>query len=167
MAFEKIDEAHSLQVRIIPDISHKYDVFDRELSEQFALHPTRTLRNALTEYYPRRLVDGLLQMFSLDGEKHSARVSRDERKQVVGALCNGISLTLVSRRPGDEFVTAGGVELSEINPETMESRIHPRLYFAGELLDVDAVTGGFNLQACWATGRMAGEGMVGQLRVRS
>lgn len=67
------------------------------------------------------------------------------------------------RRPGDEFVTAGGVSLEEVDAETMQSTICPGLYFAGEILDVDGVTGGFNLQACRAAGRCAGMGMVAMM----
>jgi predicted flavoprotein YhiN len=58
---------------------------------------------------------------------------------------------------GDEFVTAGGIDLAEVDPGTMESRLCPGLYFAGEVLDIDGFTGGFNLQASWAAGRVAGE----------
>jgi predicted flavoprotein YhiN len=68
-----------------------------------------------------------------------------------------VPLRVVQRGGGDEFVTAGGVTLSEVDPSTMESRICPGLYFAGEILDVDGFTGGFNLQASWATGHLAGE----------
>ena len=68
-----------------------------------------------------------------------------------------IPLTVIGRGVGDEFVTAGGVDTDEVDPRTMESRICPGLFFAGELLNVDGFTGGFNLQASWATGRVAGE----------
>jgi predicted flavoprotein YhiN len=61
----------------------------------------------------------------------------------------------------EEFVTAGGVDLKEVNFKTMESRIHPGLFFAGEVIDVDGVTGGFNFQAAWTTARIAGESAVG------
>jgi predicted flavoprotein YhiN len=73
-----------------------------------------------------------------------------------GEKIKAVPLTVVGRRPGDEFVTAGGINLSEIDAKTLESKICPRLYFAGELIDVDGFTGGFNLQASWATGRAAG-----------
>lgn len=59
----------------------------------------------------------------------------------------------------DEFVTAGGVTLNEVNMQTMESKLHPNLYFAGEILNIDGITGGFNFQAAWSTGRLAGEAM--------
>jgi len=67
-----------------------------------------------------------------------------------------IPLNIIDRRAGDEFVTAGGVDLAEVNPSTMESKICPGLYFAGEILNIDGFTGGFNLQASWATGHLAG-----------
>ena len=71
----------------------------------------------------------------------------------------GEVLHVIQRGAGDEFVTAGGVPLSEVNPKTMESNMCPGLFFAGEILDVDGFTGGFNLQASWATGRLAGTSM--------
>lgn len=64
---------------------------------------------------------------------------------------------MTQRGAGDEFVTAGGVSLSEVDPTTMQSKICPGLYFAGEILDVDGFTGGFNLQASWAAGHLVGE----------
>ena len=69
-------------------------------------------------------------------------------------------LHAIGRGAGDEFVTAGGVELSEVDPRTMESTICQGLYFAGEILNIDGFTGGFNLQASWATGRAAGESIA-------
>ena len=75
-------------------------------------------------------------------------------------LGKGIPLTLLERRPGDEFVTAGGVMTDEINPETMESKIRKNLYFAGEVLNVDGYTGGFSLQICWASGFVAGKSIA-------
>lgn len=71
-------------------------------------------------------------------------------------LGNGIPLTLLARRPGDEFVTAGGVVTDELDSETMQSRIHDDLYFVGEVLNVDGYTGGFSLQICWSSGYVAG-----------
>ncbi len=69
-------------------------------------------------------------------------------------------LTAISRVAGDEFVTAGGVDTKDVDPKTMESTLVPGLYFAGEILDIDGFTGGFNLQASWATGKLAGEAIV-------
>lgn len=84
-------------------------------------------------------------------------IARSDREKISKLLGDGISLTLLERRPGDEFVTAGGVNTDELDPETMESRIHENLYFAGEVLNVDGYTGGFSLQICWASGYVVGK----------
>jgi len=83
-------------------------------------------------------------------------LTRDEKHLLAKTLGDGVTLTLIARRPGDEFVTAGGISTDEISNETMESLLCPGLYFAGELVNMDGVTGGYNLQACRATGRAAG-----------
>ncbi len=85
-----------------------------------------------------------------------SNLTREQKNHLATLLGDGIPLTLTARRPGDEFVTAGGVSIAEVDGATLESKICPGLYFAGEVLDVDAVTGGFNFQACWATGRCVG-----------
>ena len=80
---------------------------------------------------------------------------------LASSLSSGVvALSSVARGAGDEFVTAGGVDLKEVNPSTMESKLCSGLYFAGEILDVDGFTGGFNLQASWATGRLAGQHVI-------
>lgn len=78
-------------------------------------------------------------------------------------LGNGIPMTLLERRPGDEFVTAGGVETNEISEKTLESRLVENLYFAGEILNIDGYTGGFSLQICWSTGYAAGKNIAEKL----
>ncbi len=83
------------------------------------------------------------------------QISKKDRECCLSWL-KAIPLTVIQRGAGDEFVTAGGVALSEVDPRTMGSKRCPGLYFAGEILDVDGFTGGFNLQASWATGRLAG-----------
>jgi predicted flavoprotein YhiN len=72
-------------------------------------------------------------------------------------------IALTDRRPGDEFVTAGGVNTDEIDPETMGSRLSKNLYFAGEVLNVDGYTGGFSLQICWASGYVVGRDIIENL----
>jgi predicted flavoprotein YhiN len=86
----------------------------------------------------------------------AAQLSKEQRKLIVQYF-KELPFTVVGRGAGDEFVTAGGVPLNEVNTNTMESKICPGLYFAGEILDIDGFTGGFNLQASWASGRLAGE----------
>ena len=131
------------------------------LIAEFAAHPTKTVRNILPAFVPKRYAEILSEQSGIS-EKTATTVSKEERKNLVRMLfC--MPLTLTGRRAGDEFVTAGGIFTDEINPETMQSKIHSGLYFAGEVLDIDAVTGGFNLQGCWATGYVAGKSVVGAL----
>jgi len=82
------------------------------------------------------------------------------REALLGQM-TGFPMRVTGRGAGEEFVTAGGVALDEVNPNTMESKKCPGLFFAGEILDIDAFTGGFNLQGSWATGRLAGESAEG------
>ena len=89
----------------------------------------------------------------------ASQVSKKSRK-ACSTWLKAVPLNVVGRGGGEEFVTAGGVQLSEVNPSTMESKICSGLYFAGEILDVDAFTGGFNLQASWVTGRLAGLSII-------
>jgi predicted flavoprotein YhiN len=86
-------------------------------------------------------------------------VTKEEMQKAIDWL-KKMPLHAIGRGAGDEFVTAGGVELSEVDPKTMQSKICPGLFFAGEILNVDGFTGGFNLQASWATGYAAGKSAI-------
>ena len=90
-------------------------------------------------------------------DKACSQVTRTERRGVSDRLC-GLPLTVTGREKGSEMVSAGGVALDQVSPATMESRIAPGLFFCGEVLDIDGFTGGFNLQAAWSTGYLAGLG---------
>ena len=90
----------------------------------------------------------------------NAEVGKKGLARLIESLKN-TQITLTKRLPGDEFVTAGGVALDEVDPKTMESRVCPGLYFAGELLNIDGFTGGYNLQVAWCTGRLAGSNVPG------
>lgn len=122
-----------------------------ELNDLIQSNGRKTILNVLALKLPERLSRTILMQAKIDPNTKSSEVSKENRQK----LCS-LNLTLSNRRPGDEFVTAGGVELTEVSAKTMQSRIAPNLYFAGELLNVDGYTGGFNLQASWATGRLAG-----------
>jgi hypothetical protein len=92
---------------------------------------------------------------NLPGDKPNNEISKTLRNIIVNCL-KKFTVSVVGKGSGDEFVTAGGIELTEVNPRTMESKICPGLWFAGEILNIDGYTGGFNLQAAWATGHLAG-----------
>ena len=115
-------------------------------------------------HLPRRLWQAFLAQVGLNGDLRWADCPVKAERQLVDLLC-GQRLVIQGRGPfGEEFVTAGGVALGEINLATMESRRVPGVYVAGELLDVDGVTGGFNFQACWSGGWLAGQAIAEALR---
>ena len=114
-------------------------------------------------HLPRRLWQAFLAQVGLNGERRWADLPVKAERNLVEVLC-AQRLVIQGRGPfGEEFVTAGGVDLGEINLATMESRKVPGLYVAGELLDVDGVTGGFNFQACWSGGWLAGQAIAAAL----
>ena len=119
------------------------------------------------EHLPRRLWLAFLTQAGVDGERRWADLSAKAERTLVETLC-AQRLSVQGRGPfGEEFVTAGGVDLGEVNLATMESRCCSGLYLAGELLDVDGVTGGFNFQACWSGGWLAGEAIATSLLTES
>ncbi len=114
-------------------------------------HPQKQLASLPPLSLPQRLWTCLLQRAGADTEQRWADVGKKQMNRLVNTLCND-TYTVSGRAPfKDEFVTCGGVSLTSVNPNTLESRVVPSLYFAGEVLDVDGVTGGFNFQAAWTT----------------
>ncbi|MCA9385339.1 aminoacetone oxidase family FAD-binding enzyme [Candidatus Dojkabacteria bacterium] len=158
-AFEPITPKNPLEVFLIPDKSFQFDTLDKELQSRFMQDGGKLPHNIISDWFPERFVKAVISLTGV-GSKKSADTTRTERQQIVRYLTEGLPLTITARRPGDEFVSAGGVSLDEINPKTMESRLLDNLYFAGEILNVDGLTGGFNLQSAWATGRLAGRGIL-------
>ena len=127
------------------------------LLREFKISPKKTLRNALKSLLPVRLIEVFLLMVKIEPDKKTSQITQSERLSLV-SLLKGLRLEISRTRPIDQaMVTRGGVSLKEVNPRTMESRLIKGLYFAGEMLDVDADTGGFNLQAAFSTGYLAGE----------
>lgn len=120
----------------------------------------RDMNNLLGTLSPRLLVPVLLERAGIPGEKKAHDLTKPERRRLL-ELFKGFSVAVSGPRPVEEaIVTSGGVKVSEVDPKTMQSKKISGLFFAGELLDVDAYTGGFNLQIAWATGRAAGESAV-------
>ncbi len=122
-------------------------------------NPKKIFKNTLHHFLPLNLCEALCEYSQIFSHKKNAEVSKTEFAWAA-ALLKKVPLIAIGRGSGDEFVTAGGVELAEIDPKTMESKICPGLYFAGEIMNVDGFTGGFNLQASWATGRAVGEAII-------
>lgn len=155
VAFEKISPEHPLQLSldVLPGYTHA------ELTE-FLLRAKQTaqkkqLLTILSSLVPRSFAEAILRELGAAGETFMVGVG-DKTLRKIADYCKSVPLHITGRSAGDEFVTAGGVSTMEVDPKTMESKKIPGLFFAGEVLDVDGYTGGFNLQASWATGRLAG-----------
>ena len=124
----------------------------RDLEEQ----SRKQLRNVLPGLLPGRMAELFPEMCGVDGSKPCCQITREERERLRDAL-QALPIPLRRLAPMEEaIVTRGGVTVKEINPATMESRLLPGLHFAGEMIDVDAHTGGYNLQIAWSTGALAG-----------
>lgn len=125
-------------------------------------HPRRQVSNARPEEIPAGLWALLLAKCGIRGEARWAELGSRSLNRLVNGLMNDMHAVRGQSRFKEEFVTCGGVALSNISTATLESRTHPGLYFAGEVLDVDGVTGGFNLQAAWSTGWLAARSIAAQ-----
>ncbi|MCK4338970.1 MAG: NAD(P)/FAD-dependent oxidoreductase, partial [Candidatus Cloacimonetes bacterium] len=111
----------------------------------------------LKSLLPKQMIITFQKFCKIDGSKRIAEITKNERERIVNLL-KSFQLTLTGTRPLSEaIITSGGVDLSQINQKTMESKIVSGLYFAGEVLDIDGNTGGYNLQAAFSTGYLAGE----------
>lgn len=115
------------------------------------------LQNSLDALLPKALIPVIIKLVGLDLHKEACNITKEERQELAKML-KALPLTITKTRPVEEaIITSGGVKVSEINPSTMESKLVKGLYFAGEVIDVDAYTGGFNLQIAYSTGYLAGE----------
>ena len=130
---------------------------DARLVREFSGGANKDMDNLLGALAPRLLVPVLLERAGIPGDKKAHDVTKQERRRLL-ELFKCFSVAVSGPRPIDEaIITSGGLKVSEVDPRTMQSKKVPGLFFAGEMLDVDAYTGGFNLQIAWATGRAAGE----------
>ena len=129
---------------------------DQRILRDLEQYQNRNMDHALQDLYPRLLIPVMLDLAEISPETKANSVTRAQRRRLL-ELTKGFPVKIRGPRPVEEaIITAGGVTVREVNPKTMESKLVKGLYIAGELLDVDAYTGGFNLQIAWATGRAAG-----------
>ena len=130
---------------------------DRRLIRDLAKYHRRQFKHCLVDLLPQKLVAVLVRLSEIPPEKSGHSITAQERARL-GNLLSNVPLTILRTRPIEEaVVTAGGVELAEVNPKTLESRIISGLYFCGEVLNLDGPTGGYNLQAAFSTGYLAGQ----------
>lgn len=133
------------------------DQLDERILRDFSESKNRQFKNSLNHLYPAKLIPEIIRRSGIDPEKQVNEITRQERRRLT-EVTKGLSFTLTGLRPFKEaIITQGGVSVKEADPSTMESKQVKGLYFAGELLDLDAVTGGFNLQIAWSTGWQAGK----------
>ena len=129
---------------------------DSRILRDFEKNKNKDFRNSLNELLPSKLIDVIIENSGIDPYKKVNSITREERQRLIHAIKH-MELTFLGLRDFDEaIITKGGVSVKEINPQTMESKLIQGLYFAGEMIDVDALTGGFNLQIAWSTGYLAG-----------
>ena len=129
---------------------------DERILRDLELYQNRSMENALTDLLPRSMIPVVLRRAHIPAELQANSLTRQKRRNLVEAL-KAFSVEITGKRPVSEaIITSGGVKVSEIDPKTMESKLVSGLYFAGEVIDCDAYTGGFNLQIAWATAYAAG-----------
>lgn len=129
---------------------------DRQWQAAAQAHPKKAVVNVLAQSVPRQLAQVLCRLAQCDGDIHVGQLRAETRRRLI-ALMKSLPVSISGAEPiAKATVTRGGVSLSEIEPETMESKLQPGLFFAGEVIDVDGPCGGYNLQMCWSTGALAG-----------
>ena len=144
--------------KIVLDLKPALDEekLDKRIQRDFQKYTNKKFENALDDLLPKKLIPVIIELSEIDKDTVVHQISREQRKSLVHLLKN-ITLTVKRYRPIEEaIITSGGIKVNEINSSTMESKLIEGLFFAGEVIDVDAYTGGFNLQIAFSTGYLAG-----------
>jgi len=148
-----------MQINLKPALTK--DVLDGRIQRDFQKYIRKQVENGMKDLLPQRLIPVVLDQAGVDGHLPVNQISKVQRQNIVDTM-QALKLTLTGTRPlAEAIVTAGGISIKEINPKTMESKLVPHLYFAGEVIDIDAYTGGYNLQAAFSTGYVAGISAAG------
>ena len=154
----KKEDIRQGNIKLIIDLKPALDVqkLDDRILRDFSLEKNKIFKNSLDNLLPQKMISTVIELAGIDQNKKVNEITREERVRLVQLLKN-FEITLHDFRPIEEaIITAGGISIKEINPKTMESKLIKGLYFAGEIIDVDAYTGGFNLQIAYSTGYTAG-----------
>ena len=129
---------------------------DARILRDLDMYQNRSMENALTDLLPRSMIPVVLRRLEIDSSMQANSLTRPKRRALV-ELLKGFTLEITRKRPvAEAIITSGGIQVNQIDPKTMESKLVKGLYFAGEIIDCDAYTGGFNLQIAWATAYAAG-----------
>ncbi len=151
-----LNKQETLQISIDLKPALTAEQLDIRILRDFEEFKNKQFKNSLDQLLPNKLIDVIIRLSCIDSEKKVNSITKEERLALVNLLKN---LKLQITRLSDysqAVVTKGGIQVKEVNPSTMESKIIPNVYFAGEVLDLDALTGGFNLQIAWSTAYLAG-----------
>ena len=133
---------------------------DKRILRDFDENKNKQFKNAISGLFPTKLLPIMPMLADIDPDKKVNEVTKEERERFVNIIKH-MELTITGVRDYNEaIITKGGVSVNEVTPSTMESKLVSGLYFAGEVLDLDALTGGFNLQIAWSTGYLAGVSSV-------
>ena len=150
--FEK--KTYRLEIDLKPALDEP--TLDKRILSDFEKHSNSDFCNALNDLLPQKLIPVLVELTGIPEHQKVHDITKEQRRELL-RLLKHFPVPIAGLRPvTDAIITSGGVKVGEIDPATMGSKIVKGLYFAGELIDVDAYTGGFNLQIAWATGRAAG-----------
>ena len=153
--------------RLVLDLKPALDEgkLDQRICRDLAMYQNRSMENALTDLLPRSMIPVVLRRLEIDPLLQANSLTRQKRRELA-ELLKGFSLSVRGKRPvAEAIITSGGVKVSQIDPKTMASKLVPGLYFAGEIIDCDGYTGGFNLQIAWATAYAAGQAAAsGEIR---
>ena len=152
-------KAYRLEIDLKPALDEP--ALDRRLVADFTKYANHDFCNALNDLLPQKLISVVVERSGIDPHRKVHDITREQRQSLLRVL-KRFTVEIAGPCPVEQaIVTSGGVKVGEIDPKTMESKIVKGLYFAGEIIDVDAYTGGFNLQIAWATGRAAGRAAAG------
>ena len=148
---------HPLKLVIDLKPALSQEQLDERILRDFDEEKNKAFKNSLDKLLPKKMIPVIVRLSDIDGNKKVNEITKQERQKLV-SLIKGLELTITGLRGFNEaIITQGGINVREINPTTMESKLVKNLYFAGEILDVDALTGGFNLQIAWSTGYAAAD----------
>ncbi len=159
----KVYEISSLRAREkFPYKLHFDFIGEIDLQTELNSNPHKSIKNLLSEHIPKSFAEFVLTELKINPDTKSHAIDGKTRDKILNKLQN-FEVNVTGTFPDGEVVTAGGVDLNEINSKNMQSKLVPHIYFCGEVMDIDGFCGGFNLQNCWSTGYLAAQGILNQL----
>ena len=151
---DKMEDGYKISIDLKPALDEV--TLDKRILRDFDKYKNKNFNNSLNDLLPKKLIPIIIRLSGIDEYKKVNEITKEERQRLVGLIKN-LEFNIDSLRGYDEaIITKGGIDVKEINPKTMESKLVPGLYFVGEVLDLDSLTGGYNLQLAWSTGYVAG-----------